>query len=152
MYPPCQAHLKEKSKIKIQKTSTGEESTHTKLTPPTTHHHRGDHHHTHSHTEDTTEAAPSSLLLIDILFTTHYNHTPTLYPKLKISRDFSKPLKKLIMNQLFSLLLVLMSGTCAIQMLASVTTDDYILSITGFVLSFTCMVVNIISPLFNSKS
>ena len=56
------------------------------------------------------------------------------------------------MNHLFSLLLIIMSGVSAIQVLASTTTDEYIMSITALVLSVTCMVVNIISPLFNSKN
>ena len=56
------------------------------------------------------------------------------------------------MNHLFSLLLIVMSGVSAIQVLASITTDDYIMSITALTLSFICVVVNIISPLFNSKS
>jgi hypothetical protein len=56
------------------------------------------------------------------------------------------------MKHLFSLLLIVMSGVSTIEVLESDTTDQYVMSITALTLSLTCMVVNIISPLFNSKN
>lgn len=93
----CTPHVKHTSKknlrLKPKKVPPGKSPTPTKLTPSTTHHHRGSHHHTH-HTRRLTSRGQHTCLLI-MVTTTHTLHT-ILYPKLKISRDFSNPLKKLL--------------------------------------------------------
>jgi hypothetical protein len=55
------------------------------------------------------------------------------------------------MNHLFSLLLIIMCGTCAIEIIAVDSKEELTFAVAGLALSLTIMIVNIISPLFNSK-
>ena len=56
------------------------------------------------------------------------------------------------MKHLFSLLLIIMCGTCAIEIIAVDSKEELTFAIAGMALSFTVLVLNIISPLFNTKS
>jgi hypothetical protein len=44
-----------------------------------------------------------------------------------------------------------MSGVCAIQIIAVDSKEELTFAVAGLALSLTIMIVNIISPLFNSK-
>ena len=54
------------------------------------------------------------------------------------------------MKHLFNLLLILMSGTMAIECIAAESTDQLFISVVGLTLSLCCMIINIISPLFKN--
>jgi hypothetical protein len=56
------------------------------------------------------------------------------------------------MNHLLNLLLIIMSGVCAIQIVAVDSKEELTFAVAGLALSLMIMIVNIISPLFNTKS
>ena len=148
VYPPCQPHLKEKSKIKIQKKSTREEffthQAHTTHHPPPPREAAPPHTLTQPGSQGSTHITTN----IGLLLTTHLQAHTYLYPKLKISRDFSKPLKKFVMNNLFNLLLTLMCGVSCIEAITAESTEAFVLASTAMCISAICFLINASYPLF----
>ena len=76
----------------------------------------------------------------------------TLLLKFKVQALLHKPLKNFIMNHLLNLLLIIMSGVCAIEIVTVDSKEELVFAVTGLALSLMIMIVNIISPLFPTEN
>lgn len=56
------------------------------------------------------------------------------------------------MKHLLNLLLIIMCGTCAIEIIAVDSKEELVFAVTGLALSMMILIVNIISPLFPTEN
>lgn len=56
------------------------------------------------------------------------------------------------MKHSLNLLLIIMSGTCAIEIIAVDSKEELVFAVTGLALSMMILIVNIISPLFPTEN